>query len=283
MADVTGAGTFAAALDEAIRGRRMTLQQVRERLLAVGHPISLASLSYWRAGLREPERRRSLEAVPELERVLGLGEGALSGRLVRGGAQLPRPFDELVGEPTVESLVGESDVDRVVFQMTVDVGPAREVQRARLLQIFVARRAGVEGVTIFAGPDKGTQDNDVVLRAVSGCSVQNATRLGNGIIGTTITFERPLSEGEAVVTECEAVVDGRPDLETEYGLVAEQRLEEAMIWVRFHPDCLPARAWVWFDEDGLQHAWPAALDGATGLHYRQTDFGPGSLGARWEW
>lgn len=276
--------TFATTLDEAMRRRHLTLSDLSDRLLGRGHPVSLASLSYWRAGLREPVRKRSLEAVPEIERLLGLPAEALSKQLSlasRGPA--PQPFDQLVGQPDGDQLTGESDVDRVLFHLTVDVGAQREIVRARITQVFVARREDVDGVTIFVGPDAETHDNDVMLRALSGCSIGEVHDAKQGITATRLYFERPLRKAESVVVEYEAVVQGHLDMETEYGLVAEQRLEEAMVWIRFDPDCVPARAWVWFDEDGLRYDWPVELEGSTQIHYRQTMFGPGSLAARWEW
>jgi len=276
--------SFATTLDEAMRKRHLTLSELSDRLQARGHSVSLASLSYWRAGQREPIRRRSLEAVPEIEQLLNLPTGTLSNRLSlapRGPA--PHAFDELVGHVLPEPLTGEVDVDRVLFHMVVDIGTRREVVRARITQVFVARRDDVDGITIFVGPDPEVEDNDVVLRPLAGCSIDEVRDTDGGIRATRLCFERPLRKAESVVIEYEAAVQGRLDLDTEYGLVAEQRLEEAMVWVRFSPDCLPSRAWVWFEEDGLRHDWPVDLDGATGIHYRQTTFGPGVLAARWEW
>ncbi|NRQ50864.1 hypothetical protein [Aeromicrobium stalagmiti] len=276
--------TFAETLDAAMLTRGMSLTQVRDDLAALGHPVSLASLSYWRAGSREPQRRRSLDAVPELERLLGLSGGTLSARIA-GSRRGPGPsaFDRLAGKPLLEGLVGEDDVDRVLFHLVADVGDQRQITRARVTQVFVARRAGVDGVTIFVGPDQGTESNDAVLRAVSGCSIGEVRDVERGITATRLQFERPLMAGESAVTEYEVAADGVLDLETEYGIVAEQRLEEAMVWIRFDPACRPARAWVWFEEGGLRHDWSVELAGSTGLHYRQLAFGPGTLGARWEW
>lgn len=292
----SGSKTFAAALDEAMRVREMSLSNLRDRLADVGHPVSLATLSYWRAGFREPMRRRSLEALPELERLVGVGAGCLTelldtsapGRSPRPFDELvpgrgPRLFDELAHQPREEQVIGETDVNRILFHLVVDVGAGREIVRARVTQVFVAQRSGVDGVTIFVGPDENASDVTITLRAIGGCSIGEARDASRGITATRLQFDRPLQKAESVMIEYEAVPADGLDLETEYGLVAEQRLEEAMVWVRFHPDCLPARTWVWFDEDGLRHDWQADLAGSTGLHYRQTAFGPGSLGARWEW
>jgi len=138
-------------------------------------------------------------------------------------------------------------------------------------------------VTLFVGPDVGTQENDIVMEAVAGCTIEEIVDLENGIRGSRLVFERPLALGESTITEIEARRAVGLDLETDYALAAEQRLEEALVWVRFHPDKVPSRCWVYFLEGGLRHAWPVDLDGGHSVHYRQTAFGPGYLGVRWEW
>ncbi|AIY18107.1 hypothetical protein GUY44_24835 [Pimelobacter simplex] len=278
--------TFADALGAAMERRGATLTHLRDRLADRGHPVSLTALSYWRSGQREPERSASLEAIPELEALLGLEQGALSRRLsgrMRRRVGAVEPFDELLGDPAVDAVIGEEDVCRVSSHLVVDVGAQGEIQRARVRQVLVADREGVDGVTLFVGPDVGTQENDIVMEAVAGCSIEEISDLENGIRGSRLVFERPLALGESTITEIEARRAHGLDLETDYALAAEQRLEEALVWVRFHPDKVPSRCWVYFQEGGLRHAWPVDLDGGRSVHYRQTAFGPGYLGVRWEW
>ncbi|MBM7519761.1 hypothetical protein [Nocardioides nitrophenolicus] len=278
--------TFADALGEAMARRGATLTHLRDRLAERGHPVSLTALSYWRSGQREPERVASIEAIPELEAVLGLETGALSRRLsgrARRRVGAVEPFDSLLGDPAVDAVIGEEDVCRVSSHLVVDVGAQGEIVRARVRQVVVADREGVDGVTLFVGPDVGTQENAVVMTAVAGCTIEETHDLENGIRGSRLVFERPLGLGESTVTEIEATTEGGLDLETDYALAAEQRLEEALVWVRFHPDRLPSRCWVYFSEGGLRHDWPVELAGARSVNYRQTGFGPGSLGVRWEW
>ena len=287
MGDPPGVtGDFAATMGEAMARRRLTLTDVRDRLAARGHRVSLTALSYWRSGQRTPERATSLEAIPEMEALLGLEPGTLLRRLpgpLRRRVGAPEPFDSLLGAPGVDAIVGEEDVCRVSSHLVVDVGAEGQIERARVRQLVVADREGVDGVTLFVGPDTGTTDNDTLFRAVGGCTIGEMRDLERGIRGTRLIFERPLRLGESTVTEIEAYQAGGPDFDTDYALAAEQRLEEALVWVRFHPDRVPGQCWVFFDEGGLEHEWPVDLAGARSVHYRQADFGPGSLGARWEW
>ncbi|UUW89126.1 hypothetical protein [Pimelobacter simplex] len=280
--------TFAEVLSTAMERRGATLASVRDRLSERGHPVSLTALSYWRSGQREPERTASLEAIPELEALLGLEAGALSRRLsgrLRRRVGAVEPFNELLGDPAVEAVVGEEDVCRVSSHLVVDVGAQGEILRARVRQVVVADREGVDGITLFVGPDTGTEVNETEMSAVAGCTIGEVVDLEHGIRGSRLVFERPLALGESTITEIEArrAPHLGPDLDTEYALAAEQRLEEALVWVRFHPDKVPARCWVFFLEGGLRHDWPVDLDGSSSVHYRQTAFGPGYLGVRWEW
>jgi hypothetical protein len=52
-----GEPEFAEVLREAIRARGLGLERIRERLLAHGVSVSMATLSYWQSGRSRPERR----------------------------------------------------------------------------------------------------------------------------------------------------------------------------------------------------------------------------------
>lgn len=280
---------FGDALAAAMRRRGMALSELRERLHGRGHKVSLTALSYWRSGQRTPDRLSSLEAIGEIEAILGLKENDLLHRLPgprRRRAGDPVPFDELLlGHATAEPAVTEGDVFRVLSHLTADINERGEVVGVRLRQVVVADLEGVTGYTLFHGPAAADEENRTVVRSVAGCTVEEVRDREHGIRSTRIVFERPLRIGEAAMTEVEIgnADDAPPDRDQEYALAAEQRLEEAVVWVRFHPGRVPARVWLFFSEAGLRHEWEVSLDGALSIHHRQTDFGPGTLGARWEW
>ncbi|MEV5003666.1 hypothetical protein [Nocardioides sp. LML1-1-1.1] len=280
---------FGDALAAAMRRRGMALSELRERLRGRGHQVSLTALSYWRSGQRTPDRLSSLEAIGEIEAILGLKENDLLHRLPgprRRRAGDPVPFDELLlGYATAEPAVTEGDVFRVTAHLTADINERGELVSGRLRQLVVADREGVTGYTLFHGPAAEDEENRTVVLPAAGCGVEDVQDLEHGIRSTWLVFERPLRMGEAAMTEVEIRnADGAPpDLDQEYAFAAEQRLEEAVVWVRFHPDRVPARVWLFFSEAGLRHEWEVPLDGARSVHHRQTDFGPGTLGARWEW
>ena len=52
-----GEREFADVLRAAIQARGLGLERIRERLLAHGVSVSMATLSYWQSGRSQPERR----------------------------------------------------------------------------------------------------------------------------------------------------------------------------------------------------------------------------------
>lgn len=293
---MTESRRFADAFTDALEARGVGLSWLRSRLAERGHAVSLASLSYWRSGQREPRREISLEALVVIEELLGLHQGALSSHLRRRGRTGPAPFDDLVGLARQvgrdRGLVGEEEVDRIAFDLVVDVDHEGRVTQVRVSQIFVAAVEGAASVTMFVAPgvsaDGGAFGDpdvgDTLLRAMYGCSVDGIVHVVDGISAATLRFDRPLALGESVATEVVMVpLTDEAATDAEWGAVAEQRLEHCTVWVRFHPARLPRAAWVGFQEAGLEHEWPVALDGGTGLLHRQTNFGPGLCTARWEW
>lgn len=273
--------SFAAVLARAIEESGATLSGLRDQLSRAGTPVSLATLSYWRSGQREPERADSLEAITTLERVLGLEPLTLTS-LVVPRRLAPAAFDALVGLEGA-GIVGERDIRRVLFHLIVDVDQGGRVSTVRSVQVFEAVAREVPAVTIFVGPDADEGMNGTRVRSIAGGTLEATRDVGDGISATRLIFERPLAAGESAVVELEfdEPRDGLP--ETEYGIVAEQRLEECLVWVRFHPAALPRRTWLGLTENGVDTEWEVQLAGATGLHLRQRDFGPGVCYARWAW
>lgn len=286
-------GTFASALSEALALKRIPLSELRERLHSRGHPISLTALSYWRSGQRLPERRASLEALPALESILDLAAGSLS-KLVPGPAARRlghvERFDDLLDYPVrdpedADGLRGESDISRIMTHVTIHVGRQREILRARMRRLVVANRDGADGFTIFMATDAEIGADPMRFEALAGCTVHEDHQPARNVRRVHLRFPRPLMRGESALTEVEATHarEAGLDLTDDYEIVAEQRLEEALLWVTFDPAAVPRRCWVYFSEDGLRHEWPVDLDGTFSVHYRQRDFGPGGLGIRWEW
>ena len=278
--------TFATAFDQALGRRQVSMSWLRDRLAARGYAISLTTLSYWRSGQRVPTRSESMDALSEIEALLEVRDGSL-GELAyqaRRGRGTPAPFDSLALDTVAGELRGEAEVERVLFHLVVDVDRGAGTIVSTLTQLFVALRDGVEGVSLFVGPDADGTGNSTRAEAVAGCSVGDVVDRDDGIRTAWLRFERPCRAGESALTQTR-LIDAGPQVETEteYGVVAEQRLEDCMIWVRFRPDDVPARCWVAHREGETRAEWEVDLDGLTSVHHRLTAFGPGICRVRWEW
>ena len=94
-------GPFSFAFDRAHSDRAMSLSALHRVLSARGAGVSLATLSYWRSGQREPEQERSLRALAQVEEVLGLEPGALEA-LIEGRRRRVAP-DATVPPPRTRS------------------------------------------------------------------------------------------------------------------------------------------------------------------------------------
>lgn len=283
---------FAATMSAAITRKQITLSELRDRLAARGHSISLTALSYWRSGRRLPERQASLDAIPELESLLDLTPGSLAmfvtGPSAQRVGQLER-FDGLLDYPITDPVStsgfrGERAVSRVSSQVMVHVGAEREILSTRMRRLVVANCDDVDGFTVFIGTD-GTDVGDLEFRAIAGCRIDESRTLAGNVRSVKLMFPRPLMSGESALTEVEVrkAEGAGPELDQAYELAAEERLEEALMWVIFDPAQVPQRCWAFFSEGGVSHEWPIDLGGTFTAHYRQRDFGPGSLGIRWEW
>lgn len=77
--DIAARQEFARALSDAIVASGRSLESISGELADAGVAVSPAALSYWQNGHSMPVRRRSLQAVVYLEKVLELPTGALSG------------------------------------------------------------------------------------------------------------------------------------------------------------------------------------------------------------
>jgi hypothetical protein len=276
---------FAAAFGAALERRRTSLSRLRDRLYDRGHHISLATLSYWRSGDRIPTRPVSMEALSEIESLLDVKDGYLTDLAVRArrDRSVPTPFDALALGQEPGRLFGERDVDRILFHMTVDVDRAAEEIVSTVTQLFVATKDGVRGVSMFVGPDPDGRNNRSRVEALTGCRIAAVNDHDGAIRVAQLDFGRACRAGESVLTQTR-VVDAGPWVldEHEYGIVAEQRLEECLLLVRFIGSS-PRRCWAGYQEGSSDEEWAVDLHGDAAAHVRETAFGPGVCRIRWEW
>ena len=291
-AKVTGADDFAGALRDAINAKRMTLSRLQEKLRARGNRVSLATLSYWRSGARRPEGAQSLAAVADLEELLDLDQGSLTGFLGptnRTGPLGPSQFP--LDEQAVERAVREAyaalgapypDMSREVTTHSVtDVGADGNVAFC-ITRSIVQSTSGTITATPFLELTPGVNTPAPIISAVSGGRITERYSHPNGEVhGVLFEFDTPVTAPNTTVVEWSiSYPPGYPTMR-ETGHAVARQCRELLVWTRFHPDALPD----WCEErietpTGTTVAG-VTLDGGTSVHQVRRAFGPGAIELTW--
>ena len=295
LGDDDTAGAFARALDEAITRRRVSLTWLHGRLQRLGTPVSMATLSYWRSGRSEPQRRTSLEALHHVEDLLGLARGHLVATLSptrRPGPPAKRAsLQELSGyddelTAALRELGFRTAQDEVVEEEAVLTADLDEHGRLTRATCRLVAKAVVDGasraVAVFGQPLDGSGPKPL-LRVVSGCREGRTVVAPSGMfVVVELLLHQELARGETAIYELEGWYDGDGPVETRMEYFAETRTPSVAIWVRFDPRRLPASCASYCRLDGEERTRAARLAGNT-AYVRMRGFGPGTLGVRWTW
>lgn len=282
--------TFAEALDEAIRVSGSSVPALRRRLEARGTPASEAALRSWRSGERRPEHTASLEAVETLEDLLGLGPGSLTSRLGPSRRLRRSPqasYDDLAGVPgalaPLLEAIGCADLDELESlggTLVVDIGADRHIRATSTRVLWRARTEGARRTHIVFAYDEPLAE-PLSARAVGAEIGRSAYDAEAGISAWEIVLPRPLSVGETAMVEW-AYSDVVHDTEVTYieGL-ADRRVEEAGVWLRFEGDVPAHLEWYEDSDKGCTSQVVRPAGGSVTHHVR--GFGPGAFGFRWTW
>ncbi|MFI5562240.1 hypothetical protein ACIA2T_23430 [Amycolatopsis japonica] len=208
-------GPFDHALALAIAANGLSLMRLKHRLDTAGCPVSITTLSNWRAGRNLPERPGSLRAVPVLERVLGLPDGSLTTLLSRGVAQTKpaRPeavrWDRLWDRrslviPTLHSFEAAHDTallaEYVHDELHVDEN--RLLRRAKVREIVRACEAEAQvKIVTMRGMRAGRPPRLVSTRFCRPGRVE--TSHDDGFTVAELVLEDWLDEGETAIVEYE--------------------------------------------------------------------------------
>ncbi|MGB4137469.1 MAG: hypothetical protein WA971_12945, partial [Microbacterium sp.] len=133
---------FTRAFRAAVDARGEPLRWLHDRLTARGARASMAVLTYWFTGTRQPEPSESLDVVILIEEELGLPAGALSAliRPLKTSAQaddVPFPWDDdalaaAVAEAFNTFETGPAPgIQELSVHAVTDVGPDGGVARRR--------------------------------------------------------------------------------------------------------------------------------------------------------
>ena len=226
-----GVDPFATALRNAIRKRGLSLERVRFHLAQRGHDLSIATLSYWQSGRSRPERAASLAALDDLEKVLSVPTGELSGplRAARGrpgwplppigvaatagaalaGTDLPFVVDEGVRVDEVETrerlaaqlgMRFDDSVARVSVQEVVEVRPDRSVGRRRIREVVRSQGEPVRRFMV-SGLCRSNGAPQLVVGESNCHAVRMLDSASGGLVVAELALDTPLAADETVIVE----------------------------------------------------------------------------------
>lgn len=284
-------GAFAAALRAAISERGITLARLRAQLIDGGNPISMATLSYWRSGDRQPEGAQSLSVVDGIEDRLGLHRGHLGG-LLRAPARLgtvapPRlPFDEEREQRETEETLRElhaapQDALRdLSTQVTVFVGAAGSVEKVIMRCLVQSTKGTISEVPLIDVAPVETDVMSVISEVVGGRVDREYLHPGRLLSGVVIALDEPIETGATTLFEfTETFPAGYPPRQSAWHATSRPA-RESLVWVRFHPEALPSWCEEYIETDDEYSSSMRSVHSGS-VHLVRHGFGPGVLGIRW--
>ena len=284
-------GGFAGALRAAISDRGITLARLQAALRDTGNPVSLATLSYWRSGDRQPEGAQSLSVVEGIEDRLGLNRGHLTSLLGPtprlGPIAPPRlPFDEEREQrETAETLAAlgaaaQDELRDLSTQVTVHVGRDGAVERTVMRSLVQATGSSVSEIPLIDVAPVETDVMSVITDVVGGRVDREYLHPGRLLSGVVIALDEPITTGATTLFEfTELFPPGYPPRQSAWHATS-RRSREALIWVHFHPEAPPTWCEEYSEtEDEYASTMRSARSGS--VHAVRHGFGPGILGIRW--
>ncbi len=278
----------------------MPLTRLRDSLADRGNPVSLATLSYWRSGTRQPDPVLRKEVIADIEEILALEEGDLVRLAVkpRDVGQVPPAARHL---PTLEH--GGDRIQSVLDAKQALNGPADDT--FRMLSVQMTTDVGAEGLPIAATCQfllqcvKGTLTHHVLCVAPAG-EIERPMVIdvvGGGAVvdqylspqctvqAVSIELDRTLEVGESLMLEIRVDMVPEGSSGNPFGqfmtVPAYHLAHKVANWIRFDPRRIPD----WFEEvdvtpDGEQRR-ARVLDTPTSIHQVRWNFGPGSVTLHW--
>lgn len=278
---------FATALRAAIGDSGLALERVQSRLAALGVSVSIASLSYWQSGQRDPGPRSCLAAVPALEQVLGLRPGELTAHLphrttsdsadgpveiagLLSGTQVP-PDQPQLADARLRDLL-----DIVSEHCSIVVGDRCTIESRWVRRVMVAEASGADRFLVVR-----SDATDAVLEPLLHCRVGNEYRSKDqSLVAHEVVLDRRLERGETIIVEYRL---GGLDAGMEYVSARRTPVRELVLEVGFDPRALPAGCeFVHSDLDGAnERASQVALDSTHCVRMVRHNLTPGRYAVRW--
>lgn len=284
---------FAQALRRAIDTCGQTLTWLHQRLTARGRPISIATLSSWRSGARHPESPRSLEAVAEIERILGLPENALSALIgpSRRTGRIGHPNFPWDDQSLVDAAVEMHELFGVEFPPPIRELTTHSVAEVggnggiavRHMRFLLQSTSGVVTVLPLLEITPWRAIPAPTFRVVTGGrAVRFESHASGRVHGVLIELDQPLTPASTGMLEVDVIFsdDGPPVHETGHGV--GRSIHELLLWIRFPSAVLPDWCNVVDEATGEPLAvTPLLLDRGGSGHVVRRGYGPGAVGIHW--
>lgn len=287
-----GSERIAPALRDAINARRVTLAWLHERLRERGNTVSMATLSYWRSGARRPEGAQSVAALSDIESLLDLEDGALTGLLGRSHRTGP------VGSARFP--LGTIDVERAVTDAYAAFGvpypnTSREVTTHSVTDVGSDGNVAVSSIRSIVQATVGTTRAIPFLEMTPGIDAPapRLTAVAGGHLGALYShpsgqvhgglfeLDAPITAPDTTIVEWSITYPPGYPPTRESGYAVSRQCRELLLWIRFHPDALP----YWCEERVETPAGavvtPVSVDRGGSVHLVHRAFGPGAVELRW--
>lgn len=284
---------FATTLDRAIHQSGMSLAQLSSALKAHGTPLSAVSLSYWRSGRTRPERSAAITALANLESILAVPAGHLTGALPAARIrERRRKRESVLSAPQVSTIedflagLGMDWMSGLRSQHTHDrltIGADGAATSLTVRIAGAADRSGVDRqVTLFANdhPD-GVRSQP---RALWGCSIGTTVEVPEHQLAVAeLILPRRLDRGDSFVCEFEWVLPPGGYTDPVQERAIQRRMSSHVMEIDFHPDRIPERI-ERFSVSGPHptNIVPVKLSG-TVAQALWSNPKRGSVGIRWFW
>jgi hypothetical protein len=206
-------------------------------------------------------------------RLQGLLRGSAAVRVIAGDVRLSPELHGLDAPPQHETLS--------LHELHV-LGPDGSPAEHQTIQVI---KSTVDELVSY--PYRFDTD-ELAVEVIRGGSVgERIYRIADQLYGVDIVLARPLARGETALMQVHTTFFYKTPPAPEFRRGVLRSTKDATIWVKFHPDRVPARVWAarW---DRVDHARviarePAELDDELSVHQRYDAIERAIIGFTWDW
>jgi hypothetical protein len=164
--------------------------------------------------------------------------------------------------------------------MTVHVGSNGAVERVVMRSLVQSTRGEVTEIPLIDAAPVETDETTVISDVLGGRLDREYLHPGRLLSGVVIALDEPITTGGTALFEfTETSPPGYPPKQSAWHAMS-RAARETLIWVRFHPDAVPAWCEEYAEtEEEYVSAMRSVKSGA--VHVARHGFGPGVLGIRW--